>query len=199
MKKRDRIIVILCTLLLCLIATLAYWRPKAILSMSSSKRPDDFPDVLVVPDKAKRVEYSTPSNAARAPRTYRLSYFIRDPYRSKDTREALEEHFRGRGWWPLKYHLLNPTVSASVQPLTQDPWPMPKDGGDIPLYYTEDWVNAANEHLSVAWGYERVGERTVDPNVLYVYMSFFAQDSWISSEIAKYKRIHPEEFSEDTE
>ncbi len=196
MKNRNHIIVILCILLLCLIMTFVYWRLKPALSGPSSERPDDFPDILIVPDNAERVEYSTPSNTRRAPHTYRVSYFVRDPYPSKNTRETLEEHFRKHGWWPLKYHLLNPTVPASVQPLLQNPWPMPKDGGNIPLFYTEDWVNEDNEHLGVAWSYERVGERTIDPNVFHVYMSFFERDSWISSEVTKYKKIHPEEFGE---
>lgn len=182
-------------------------------------RPKDFPEILVAPEAAVSLDYSTPLNSKRAPHTYSLSFIVYDRYPSEKTRNFVKEHLKLNGWQRLNYHLLNPEVpieypnvllyelyrdaNASEKERCQAPKPT---GGDWPLRWMENWLSKNDEHIDIIFEYVPLDgekhapptEENLDLNRLYVNMTFFGQDSWVHPHISRYKELHPEEFDEST-
>jgi len=150
-------------------------------------RPRDFPDILIVPESAKQVDYSEPSRIV--PGVYSVSFVVNDPHPSQNIRNFIGQHLESNGWQLLKYHLMNPEIPASLDPF-RFKWTFPQ---------IEGWLNENNDHVSIDYVYKKLDEEQFDLSKVQVIMTFFRQDSWISTEISRYKELHPEEFSENTE
>lgn len=160
-------------------------------------RPKDFPEILIVPESAERIDYH--SNKTHG--IYGLSFVVQDPYPSKNTRHFIEERLSSKGWTRLDYHLLNPDVPAKYpNPLLYD---MHKDSNSLyeydmqesmPYSWIEDWLNKNYETVSVICGYIPPEEAKGELNKLGVNLTFHSSESWTRDWISKYKELHPEEF-----
>jgi len=150
-------------------------------------RPKDFPDILIVPESAKEVDYSEPSQIV--PGVYSVSFVVNDPHPSESIRNFIEKHLKSKGWQRLKYHLMNPETPISLSPF----------GFHWSFSQIEDWLNENDDHISIHYAYEKLDEEQFDLSKVQLIMTFFRRDSWIGTEISRYKELHPEEFSEDTE
>lgn len=204
MKKSIKLPLALLVFLsfLCLMAAIWHIRSKQDVYVPNPIRPEDFPEILVAPEGAVSLDYSTPSNSKRAPHTYRLIFIIHDPYPSQSTWHFIKEHLRSNGWKHLKYHLLNPDVPAEypnvlLYSLYKDTNKLDEYKKDKPgwlLTGMEDWLNKNDENISFFWQYKRLNKQVFDPNRLCINMTLYERGSWVYPRIVRYKELHPEEF-----
>jgi len=163
-------------------------------------RPQDFPEILIPPDGAVSIDYSSPSNSDLPPHTYSLSFQVHDPYPSDKTRNFIEEHLRSKGWKRLNYDLMNPHVPTEYPPILYDLLQATnslekyKKEDDKYITWMEDWVNEQEESISVSVSCADPSKKMEHRNKPFVDLTFFGRESWIRPWISKYKELHPEEF-----
>jgi len=190
MKKWVKVLIPLSAFVVIVCSAVAIWyvRRHHDVYTIHSIRPKDFPEILIVPEQAERVDYSSPSNTHRAPHTYRLSFVKKDPYPSENTLNFIREHLQSNGWQRLKYDLLNPHsplwqapfVPEYLDPNTVDIlFPKRKQKGNYPvLWRKEDWIKD-DENINVALYYSSdLTTKKVNRDRLYVNLSSFGRKSW---------------------
>jgi len=206
MKKSIKLLVILSIsiALCCLVVIRLYSTTKEKVYKRHPIRPVDFPEILIAPEWAVSLNHSTPSNTQRMPNTYGLTFIVHTPFPSEDTRNFIKEHLSSKGWHRLNFHLLNPQVPISLGPLGLE-WPKRKgEKKEWPIYWMEDWLSKNEESISVNCAYGRLNKNEpnlfeLDLNILNVTLTYHERNSWVRSDIARYKQLHPEEFDESND
>jgi len=161
----------------------------------NSVRPKNFPEILIVPEIATDIHYSTPLNTKRVRDTYGVSFFIKQSFPSKDVSDFIAKHLKENGWYCLEYQLLNPRIIKSERIFDLD-CIAPEHKGK-PLRWDQDWIkesDGSTEVISAIFSYIDLPKKEVHLDKLFVILSFFGDESWIVPEVSKYKRFHPEEF-----
>ena len=164
-------------------------------------RPEDFPAILIHPQNAYDLDFSTPSNDRIAKCSYGLNFFVDEPYPSETVRNFFNNHLTSKGWKKLKYSLLNPNDPIYTNPLLPNLRTILPDGteGKWPLHCIEDWISDEEEHISIIFYYGPDHEGKLYLNRVYVDATLFEQRSWINPYIKRYKQLHPEEFKQEVE
>lgn len=206
MKKNAKLILIILlifTISLCFVGVIVQFRSKQRNYEPHPIRPKDFPKILIAPENATSLDHSVPS--WQVPNVYSLHFRIEDPFPSDTTREFIENHLRANGWRKLKYHLLNPHVPAEYpNPLLYD---MYRDTNGLNEHdpeaeknrffmWRQDWVNKNDENISVTLTCADSVRKQVYHDKPQVSLVCFKRDSWIRTEVLRYKKLHSEEFAE---
>lgn len=153
-------------------------------------RPENFPEVLVVPEEAESPDYVTP----RIPGVYSLTYLVEETYPGVATHPHISQHLLLHGFRKLAYDLLNPKFSDQQRWTIDDTIRTDKTKKH---WLSEHWINEQGEVVSVILAYNSPVEGIPEPNKLYVNLCFFEKDSWIRLHVVKYKKLHPEESHKD--
>lgn len=172
-------------------------------------RPEDFPEILIAPAKARLVDHATPDSGC-VPHVYFLCFVIDDPYPSDDTYDFLDKHLSSNGWRRLKYQVLYPHVPPPAPPRVPeflDPEivnflsPKTSQKGMRPcMYRKEDWIGKNEELIRVFMYYSAdLATKQVHRDRVYVNLNFFGRESWIYRDILRYKQLHPEEFEKSND
>jgi len=155
----------------------------------NSVRPEDCPDVLIVPEDAFSINYSTPSNSRCAPNTYHLGFMLREQYPAENIRNFFEKHLKSHGWRKLKYRLMGPELKAGNW--TVDSLP---DSTTQTRNWEGGWVNDKDDVILIFLEYSSRQTNENESNVLYVTFALYKKES-IKGFLSRYKHFHPEEFS----
>lgn len=170
-------------------------------------RPNDFPEILIVPENAQRIDYSSPKEPQRVSHIYRVSYEVDDSYPSEVTYAFIKDRLITNGWRRLEYDLMNPHQPRFPVPLL----PQYVDANIAKSYLPkdrkrnvfalenrrEDWVNSDDEVVTVVfWYYADLTTGKICHGKVNVNLSYFGRKSWLASWVARYKKLHPEEFNE---
>lgn len=194
LKKSSLIIFVLIGLALICLLTFIFFSQRYFPTYErNAVRPNDFPQVLIAPENAESVDYSSPSsNSRRAPDTYRISFAVKEPYPADNIRQFIQTNFISHGWRKLNFTILNPTT----KPL----WTVDKiktPGMEV-HQWQEEWVNDKDETIKVILDYSFPQDGEKDFNSLSIYLALFGKDSWKKHYISRYKELHPEEFEGNT-
>jgi len=163
-------------------------------------RPEDFPAILIHPQNAYDLDFSTPSNDRTVKHSYGLSFIVDEPYPSEGVRDFFNNHLTSNGWQKLKYSLLNPNIPIYKNPLLPNLKTTLPNGteGKWPLHCVEDWISDEEEHISIIFDYGPDQEGKPDLSRVYVNTALFKQRSWVNPYIKRYKQLHPDEFERKT-
>ena len=163
-------------------------------------RPEDFPAILIHPQNAYDLDFSSPSNSRSVKYTYGLSFSVNEPYPSETVRNFFNNHLTSNGWQKLEYSLLNPNTPVYTNPLLPNLKTTLPDGteGKWPLHCIEDWISDEEEHISIIFDHGPDQEGKPDLSRVYVNTTLFKQRSWVNPYIKRYKQLHPEEFEQKT-
>ena len=199
--KKKKLFAVLCLGILCL-GVISFYvvsiREKSPNGKQTSIRPDDFPEILIVPKEATEVRYSTPSNTKRVHDTYAVYFYIKQSFPSKDISDFITEHLVNNEWCCLEYQLLNPGIPQSERVFDLDCIP-PEHKGEL-LRWDQDWIKESDGSISVIrtlFSHIDTPKEKVHLDKLLVILSLFGDESWIVPAVMKYKQLHPEEFQED--
>jgi hypothetical protein len=190
-QKYRKVVVIAVILSVQLLLLHKYFAPSRHTSRGveqTTVRPPNFPDVLVAPDNAYDVLYSSPSGSSALAGTYYMSFRIREPFPGTESRAGIEEHLRSQGWRKLMFDLLNP------QFLHTDSWNPQADetGKMVGKFMIQDWLNQKGESIRVIHAYGLDLQSNLDH--LYVTIFFYEQYAWPREFIELYRQHHPTEF-----
>lgn len=210
-KKRVKILLVVSVFVIVVPSSLAIWyvRKHRDTYTINPVRPKDFPVILIVPEHAQRIDYSSPRDTRRAAHTYAVSYEVNDPYPSEGTYTFVMERLTLNGWRRLEYDLMNPHQPRFPVPLL----PQYVDANIAKSYLPkdqkknlfalenrrEDWVNSNDEVITVVlWYYGDLVTGRIYREKVNVNISYFDCKSWIGPYILRYKKVHAEEFNEVT-
>ncbi|MFC1737986.1 hypothetical protein ACFL1G_02930 [Planctomycetota bacterium] len=179
MSKKSKLlftgigILLLLTAILLLILHSNPYKPNPI-------RPVNFPEILVVPEEANDIDCSREKDGF-----YGVSFTINEPFPFEKTRDEIHKHLESFGWKRLKYHIMNPEVSAD-----SDAFGFIKQ----PFRTTEDWLDQNDNSISLYYTSVKTNEDEIDMSKVHVIMHYRDRESYMKTWILKYKKLHPNEF-----
>jgi len=113
----------------------------------STTRPEDFPEVLIVPEKALNVKYTSILNPETKIKRCQVTFGIEEPYPAENIRTFIEEHLQSLGWSRLKYKISPSGHHRSFEPR----WTTRKIEGVTQEIdrWQDEWVNDKYGHITI--------------------------------------------------
>jgi len=155
-----------------------------------SQRPDDFPEIIVVPDNAEEACYYILSNLRDDTKIRSVRFILPiNPNKLSSILSESDEHFFSKHWKKLRYSLFQPEKM-----LTGKEWGQQGEEANKHYYGFLGYIDNHNQYVKLNYSFKR--NPTSDENVkLYVSQTFFKGDS-INAYLLRYMELHPEEFKE---
>ncbi len=166
-------------------------RRHELIHRFSKQRPTDFPAVLLPPENALEIEYTSPSTSRfNGKGIYVLRYRLNQPHPADEFQAWINESLSSQGWVRPKHSLLNPQYRTSSKWYVKE---TTTPGRDFLVLHTE-WINPKREVIDVLILYRYPAEGPKDLDTLYVNQTLFDDTSWIKKSVNRYLDLYPEEF-----
>ncbi|MCF7956422.1 MAG: hypothetical protein K9M75_11510 [Phycisphaerae bacterium] len=163
---------------------------KQVELLKSEAAADNFPEYLKPPEGAYDLEYSSGPKGS-----YVLAYKFKEELPSRKFIQNINSTINSNGWFRTKYSVMNPQTQVRNSWVKEDFVPK----GVTLRTWIQEWLNDKDECLTLA-----ISDTSSSPDPdkrldMFIVLCYYKNDSDMQSVISRYKKIHPEEFTEKSD
>lgn len=159
------------------------------------ERPENFPEILQVPNEAKKINFQSPDINNSSPGRWSVNFVICKSYPAEDLIVFLTEPLQKSPWTRLKHNLLfpnNPNIGRWVDKFAN------YDGYDYRVWESY-WVSSSDETVNIHLCYFKETDSSIWEDELRVSLIYTTSNGPNRNDVLRYRELHSEEFPKSKE